>query len=628
MAVNGDAAARARQASVEAAALAEMAAVLSAHDLADEPGTPTPPAGSTNSATPSSTLSRPPLAWSSSDSAATRISSPADSGASPVASSPGTVVAAQEQPVAELPLDATSAAAAQPRRRLRGKQAAPPGFYSPPSRSRSPRSRIEYLFGRDRFRLDYCRKRPARQAYRAAWAESAKAWAALTAEQQEGWIRIVRSADHDIAPPEAALRDSEVQRTGKAGAARSIAVLLTFNGSWLSHHDILTREWPRRNQNPDRLCDRLAEDSAFVELMDRFWADALAHLGGQHAPSATASLELSLQSETPRVHLHLFHEFPDSQPGQRPRMASSDLLSFDNRRPSFCRWATPGRGNNRASKCLREGHFYLQAKKLGHVLCRTNNPKWKSWVVDAKFVWTLYRHRKISDERAAMEFAGARDRAHANVQEIRKGRATEYGIEAQAQWSAGLSRWQPLPFKPPSPLERSFLEQFRWRYQQGDAWASTPASIAMPHVAEPLVEAEPPRRYRFLVYSGPSRMGKTERACHWFGREETLVLNTQGIAWPNMREFMSGAWRAVVFDEGNWKLPAQNRALFQSGPRPVMLGQSNCNEAAYQVVMTGVPQIICSTDFWEDCSDLTARAWIESNCFFFLFLLRCPNPYG
>ena len=65
-----------------------------------------------------------------------------------------------------------------------------------------------------------------------------------------------------------------------------------------------------RHQNPDRLCDRLAEDAALLELKDRFSADALARLGGRDALPATASLELSLLSETPRVPFHFVSRVP------------------------------------------------------------------------------------------------------------------------------------------------------------------------------------------------------------------------------------------------------------------------------------------------------------------------------
>jgi len=217
---NGEAASRARQASVEAAALAEIAAVLFAHGIADEPGTPWAPAGSSSSAIASDTLSWQPRGFSSTDSVATHACSPADSATSPAAMPPGIVVPPLQQPVVELPLEATSAAAAPPRWRLRGKQVAPPGFSRPASRSRSPRARIEYMLARDRFRLHYCSLRPTRLPYKAAWSKASKAWTALTAEQREGWIRSVLNEAPDIAPPGGAARETGAERSRNAGRGR------------------------------------------------------------------------------------------------------------------------------------------------------------------------------------------------------------------------------------------------------------------------------------------------------------------------------------------------------------------------------------------------------------------------
>jgi len=54
----------------------------------------------------------------------------------------------------------------------------------------------------------------------------------------------------------------------------------------------------------------------------------------------------------------------------------------------------------------------------GHVLCRTNGPKRKSFAVDFSWCRHCIGHREIPDERAAVEFAGVRGRARATVQEV------------------------------------------------------------------------------------------------------------------------------------------------------------------------------------------------------------------
>ena len=82
-----------------------------------------------------------------------------------------------------------------------------------------------------------------------------------------------------------------------------------------------------------------------------------------------------------------------------------------------------------------------------------------------------------------------------------------------------------------------------------------------------------------------------------------------------MRQFLGGDFDAVVFDEGDWKLAIENKALFQSSLRPVMLSQSQCNESAYQVSTHGSPMIVTSNAFWDGCPQ-EASDWIMANSFF------------
>jgi hypothetical protein len=96
----------------------------------------------------------------------------------------------------------------------------------------------------------------------------------------------------------------------------------------------------------------------------------------------------------------------------------------------------------------------------------------------------------------------------------------------------------------------------------------------------------------------------------------------QNCTTPNLRRLQAEAYKAVVYDEADWRLPAEQRALFQSSPRPVELSQSNCNESAYSVVMYGMPQIICSNDFWKECTNEEAREWVEENAEF----VRIDDP--
>ena len=108
-------------------------------------------------------------------------------------------------------------------------------------------------------------------------------------------------------------------------------------------------------------------------------------------------------------------------------------------------------------------------------------------------------------------------------------------------------------------------------------------------------------------------MGKTELACSWFGTLNTLVCNAQDCTTPNLRPVHSGKYSAILFDEGDWRLCYQNKTMMQASPRPVELGQSQCNDRSYQVLLFRVPLIVCSNDFWNGCDNDAAREWIELN---------------
>jgi len=353
-----------------------------------------------------------------------------------------------------------------------------------------------------------------------------------------------------------------------------------------------------------------------MELLDEFWQCQLATATANECPALTASLEISTHSERPRVHLHAIATVKRTQDSPRywPARLKSDFM-FRGLPPSHQSPAADGKGTNPRNRAVREGHYYLQCPKLGHVAYRTN---WKScfdFPVDARFIRNLYQVNKISVPKAIEEFVRARDRASAWVQELRRTLALEATAEAERRAAAAQASWSSQPFKPACAAELGFLRQFAWRFQADLAWALTSAAAAC-EAGSPGEPDPPLRRYRFLIYNGPSRMGKTERACHWFDAAQTLLVNAQNCTTPSLRALHASGWRCIVYDEGNWALAAANRALFQSGPRPVTLSQSNCNESAYDVNVYATPQIICSNHFWQGCSSAEDRLWIEANSFF------------
>jgi hypothetical protein len=267
-------------------------------------------------------------------------------------------------------------------------------------------------------------------------------------------------------------------------------------------------------------------------------------------------------------------------------------------------------------------HYYLQAPKEGWLLSRSNYQKHVDFTVTAKMVMSLWRKRKLSHEMAKAELVFARDRAHVHLQEISKLQREE----AERRQEAALKRKrEALPrraFLPPLDVELQWLRQYPVAYSSRDS----PAAEA---VARSFADAPGPHRppalhrFRVLVYDGPSRTGKTMRAIHWFGEDRTLILNCQNTTSPCLRSWTTGNFDAILYDEASWELLWAQRKLFQAGPHPVQLSQSQCNESLYEVNVFAAPMIVCSNTFWQGCKDEAARAWLQENIAFVPVLRRC-----
>jgi len=152
-------------------------------------------------------------------------------------------------------------------------------------------------------------------------------------------------------------------------------------------------------------------------------------------------------------------------------------------------------------------------------------------------------------------------------------------------------------FLPPVALELQWLAQY--------------APVQSNHAgAIPKMSAPTARRFKTLVYDGPSRTGKSERALSWFTEEKTLKLKCQNVLSPNLHEFLTGKYSAILCEECTWQLLWNNKQLFQAAPCVVQLGQSQCNEHCYSVWCWGVPFMVCSSNFWKDSADKVARDWV------------------
>ena len=276
---------------------------------------------------------------------------------------------------------------------------------------------------------------------------------------------------------------------------------------------------------------------------------------------------------------------------------------------AMCGVKNRGRGRDRA---LTEGHYYCQAEKLGHVLHETSTPKWKKLFPDAKMVLSLWKTRKMTTEAAKVEVLMTRDRVPSVLTMLDDTMSLEYAERVRRESRAAEEGWKRNPFKEPLDKELEWVRQFAVLALEPHMMVSRAANFCQ---TADLKASAGLRRAKFLVYDGPSRMGKTELACAWFGAQYTLVANAQECVTPNLRPMLTGKFRAIVFDEGNWELCWKNKAMMQASPRPLTMAQSQCIDRCYEVMMFRVPMIICSNTFWEGCKDPEAQDWIEKNCF-------------
>ena len=436
---------------------------------------------------------------------------------------------------------------------------------------------------------------------RRAWAVAA--FRALQPQEQEPWLRAAEATQ-----PGAGARAASEAEVGRgswiadafAKDVRYVGVLLTWNGGWASA-DLAVRnelENLRRAAVPRREWGTrvaIAGGTGLQELFNAFWDELSGRARAAGLLHCSASMEISMNStDSARVHLHVFASLPVGHTVGRMKHVVSKL-TFAGRLASHgspCSAQVRGLGGRQ--RAIHQGHYYLQCPKLGVVFQRTSYAKHRDYQVRSIYVVQLWRNRKLAHEDAISEIWHTRDAAHKWVAEIERVARHEHDEDLQKAARQCPSHQILRPFRPPTEEEIAWLEQF--------------STLGQP-------KASPLLRFRPLIYDGPSRTGKSEKAIAWFP-EKSLVLNCQNVATPNLKDWLSGQYRALVCEECTWELMWNNRMLFQSGPRPVCIGQSACNEHAYSVCLWQTPIVLTSNAFWAGCGDESARDWITKNAFY------------
>ena len=431
----------------------------------------------------------------------------------------------------------------------------------------------------------------------------------LSEQEQSQWMAMARA--ERMSQPRTAAGEAvpPASDSGSKDELRAIGFLGTWNGSWGHTNPTVLQDLATcQGMNVDEKCATLRSNAhlrqVFLDFRDQMQLFSQRN-GFIHM---SCCMELSGNSEcVGRVHLHCFMSLPMDE---RPRRCAGwrEACVF-NRTPCSHFVACYGARNKRGrARSVNEGHFYLQVNKTGMIHRHANYRKNEHYLVMSRWILDLWKLRKVTHEAAIKEIIASRDHALQGVQEVRRQMLLEYeqwckDQEDMVRKTVGLK-----PFKPATDVEQMWLQQY------ADSTANLPTGNR--DAADGDCRR---RRYRVLVYDGPSRTGKSERAMHWFTEAKTLRLNCQKVASPCMKEFLNGQYAAVVFEETTWAIMWENRQLFQAGPARVLLGQSQCNEHAYSVWVYAVPFIICSNEFWSGCRDAVAKDWIEKNIYYQLW---------
>ena len=126
-------------------------------------------------------------------------------------------------------------------------------------------------------------------------------------------------------------------------------------------------------------------------------------------------------------------------------------------------------------------------------------------------------------------------------------------------------------------------------------------------------------RFKPLGLFGGSQTGKSSKALSLFGMQSTLKVSCQGLGSgviPSIARLDRRTHRAILWDEIRPDQVLGAKEVFQSAPWVLSLGQSNCNQFAYEVWLYGIAHILCSNSFPMSESEGQSKEdaeWLSSN---------------
>ena len=444
--------------------------------------------------------------------------------------------------------------------------------------------------------------------------ECRKEWSGFSSEQKHTWLLQLMGfipADRDVSavdlPHERSAADASALNVPRPVEARKLRFLArtrgamgTWNGSWLMSDEGFAAacDLLPSGQSCEGLL-RGSEAMKLTRLSSLFQQWLQVKCDAQGFEKWSFCIERSTRSsDSGRVHIHAFFHTDTSRTEESTKRRNVDAGSwcFDGVRP--CIKLNTGRGTA-CQKQLDCGHYYCQAPKIGRLIGHTNYEKMHCFAVQQKWVMQLWQQRKLSHEACRSEVIAARGHTIAYLREIdfvRQQEKKQRIMEEKARIDVALQR-SFRPFRVIQPVEEWKKQYSRFARIEG--------------------------RYKFLVLTGPSCMGKTQFAKSLFGPQVTLVAPCQKVTEPNLRNFDREVHKCIVFDEIKSPSISGNKAVFQANTEIVELGWSQCGEHIYQNLLHGIACIVCCNDWMVGVANGSDDAdWLFQNA----IVYNCSEP--
>ena len=219
--------------------------------------------------------------------------------------------------------------------------------------------------------------------------------------------------------------------------------------------------------------------------------------------------------------------------------------------------------------------------------------------IKTEWVWSLWQQRKCTDDQAERELLSSRAKGSLQaIDSMKTTRRLERMLDEQDEiLKVQTKLFMLLGNLRPDPCVDRFLDQFLSETYGKDL------------------------RFRSLGLFGGSQTGKSCKALSLYGPDATLKVSCQGLpkgVIPSLARFDRRTHKCICWDEVRADQVLGNKEVFQSGPWIVSLGQSVCNQHAYDVWLYHVAHVLCSNFFQmtvEQGASEEDAEWLDKNIY-------------